>query len=78
MTVIGCHNCKWSVGHYCERPGGNDCGWEKEVFGRGSASWSGWAARTPKPLAKDAATAILMVLAENKERLAELVTRKAT
>ena len=76
MSDRGCHNCKWANGHYCDRPGGNDCGWDKELFGRGVASWSGWLPRqTTAP--KDAATAILMVLAENKERLADLVTGKA-
>lgn len=46
--AIGCETCRWQVGHYCEKPGGNNCDWEKEMFGRGKATWSDYEPRRPQ------------------------------
>lgn len=48
----GCHNCKWAVGHYCERPGGNDCDWHKPLVGLGAATWTHWERRMQSPAQK--------------------------
>jgi len=41
----GCYNCGWAKGHYCERPGGNDCGWLNRLYGLGEPTWVDWIPR---------------------------------
>jgi hypothetical protein len=43
----GCHNCKWSVGQYCEHPNGSDCNWVGELFRGQSNSWASWEPKIP-------------------------------
>lgn len=66
----GCHNCKWGVGNYCERPGGSDCNWIGEMFHGQQNSWVHWEpkempAQKPKTMSE-----ILRELADKLEATA--------
>ncbi len=44
--IKGCETCKWAKGHYCEHPGGSDCGWIEKLFHGQPPSWNDWEPRS--------------------------------